>query len=156
MFAVINTIAILLTIGVIYWFWIRPILAQTPQLAAVINADNSFVEALKIKFAGIKQKLAGAVITLASTVVVMYDSIIPAITGVDITPLTSHIPSWAYPLIVIGVTWLLNWFRSLSEKREVQAVKQSLETPTVVAASPIANTAAPLVAPTLLIETPKA
>jgi hypothetical protein len=133
MFAVINTVAIAFTIFVIYWFWIRKILAQTPQLASLIKEDDSFLAVLKVKFAGIKQKIAGAVITLAGIVVMMYDSVLPALTGVNITPLTSRIPEWAYPLIVIGVTWLLNWFRHLSEKRENEDVKASLVTPEVAA-----------------------
>lgn len=129
MFTALNIVLIFATALAIYWFWIRPFLKATPSLKDFYDVEESWWAAFALKTAGLKQKLATAFFTLASVSVMFYDSIVPAMTGVDITPLTSHIPQWAYPLILIGVTWLLNYFRSLSDKRntkELEALKDQI------------------------------
>lgn len=124
MFAIINTILIVATIVAIYWFWIRPVLAKTPGLKELYEKEYSWFKAFADKLAGAKQKLTAAFLTFTSFVVMFYDSIVPAMTGVDVTPLVQHIPQWAYPLILIAVTFVLNYFRSLADKRHLKELEE--------------------------------
>jgi hypothetical protein len=123
LFGIINTVLIVATAIAAYIFWIRPVLRQTPALKELYDKEASWWSAISDKLAGAKQKLTTAFLTVASMSVMFYDSIVPAMTGVDITPLTSHIPQWAYPIILIAVTWLLNYFRSLADKRNLKELE---------------------------------
>jgi hypothetical protein len=108
---------VLATVATVYWYWIRPLLRQTPAFRELYDQSDSFRAALALKFVGSKQKLTAAFLTMASSVVMVYNFIAPAMTGVDITPLTASMPNWAWPLIVIGFTALLNYFRTLADER---------------------------------------
>jgi hypothetical protein len=121
--AMIRLALILPTVAIIYCFWIRPILKQTPSLKAFYDAEAGWWAAFSDKFAGIKQKLVGSLIALACLVVEMWDFVAPALGAVDTTPLTSQIPSWAWPLIAIAATALLNYLRSLADKRHAEEVE---------------------------------
>lgn len=124
LFGIINTVLIIATAIAAYVFWVRPVLKQTPALKELYEKEASWWAAISDKLTGAKQKLTTAFLTVASMSVMFYDSIVPAMTGVDITPLTSQIPQWAYPLILIGVTWLLNYFRSLADKRNLKELEE--------------------------------
>lgn len=117
LFWIINTISILITAIVIYIFWIRPLLKQTPTFKSLYEENGSFWSAIRLKLQGLKQKLTAAFLIFASLTVELYDHILPAMTGVDITPLTSKVPQWLWPIIAISGVALLNYFRSLSDKR---------------------------------------
>lgn len=119
---------ILPTVAIVYWFWIRPILKQTPSLKAFYDAEAGWWAAFSDKFAGIKQKIAGSLITLACVVVELWDHVAPALGAVDTTPLTSQIPSWAWPIIAIAATALLNYLRSLADKRNNATVTTLADT----------------------------
>lgn len=126
--AMIRLALILPTVAIIYWFWIRPILKTTPSLKAFYDAEAGWFAAFSDKFAGIKQKLAGSLIALACLVVEMWDFVAPALGAVDTTPLTSQVPSWAWPLIAIAATALLNYLRSLGDKRHAAELDVVTET----------------------------
>lgn len=130
--SLIRLALILPTIAIIYWFWIRPILKTTPSLKAFYDAEAGWWAAFSDKFAGIKQKLAGSMLALACLVVELYDYVAPALGAVDTTPLTSHVPSWAWPIIAIAATALLNYLRTLADKRNNTTV-------TVLADALVAN-----------------
>jgi hypothetical protein len=110
------------TVGVVYFIWIRPILRKTPALKSLYDREETCIAALSAKFAGIKQRLTAAFVYLAGVVVVMHDYLAPKLTGVDITPLfpkiMTAIPHEAWPLIAIGITGLLDYFRYLADKRQ--------------------------------------
>lgn len=110
------------TIVVVYFFWIRPLLGRTPAFKSLIEQDNSRFAALSAKFAGIKQRLTAAVIYLASIVIAVHDVVAPRLTGVDVTPLfpkiVEYVPQTYWPFIMIGLTALLDYFRSLADKRQ--------------------------------------
>jgi hypothetical protein len=105
-----------------YIFWLRPILQRRPDLQWFWTREQSFFTAVKCKLAGIKQRLTAAVVSIASMVVLMHDQIAPLISGVDTTPFTSklaeYVPQWMWPLGLIGLMALLNYFRALADKRE--------------------------------------
>jgi hypothetical protein len=101
----------------IYWFWIDPILKSRPAFRDIYADDNTIFEALKEKLKGIKQKLSSVVVICASGAVTAYDFFNPIISGVDVTPLTSHVPSWAWPLVLISTTALFQFLRNLADAR---------------------------------------
>ena len=111
------TILSVATALAIYWFWIDPILKSRPALRDIYAKNQSVFARLKEKLKGIKQKLSSAVVIGASAAVTAYDFFNPIISGVDITPLTSHVPSWAWPLVLISTTALFQFLRNLADIR---------------------------------------
>ena len=101
----------------IYWFWIDPILKSRPAFRDIYAHDNTIFAALKEKLKGIKQKLSSVVVICASGAVTAYDFFNPIISGVDVTPLTSHVPSWAWPLVLISTTAMFQFLRNLADSR---------------------------------------
>ena len=101
----------------IYWFGIDPILKSRPAFRDIYAHDNTVFAALKEKLKGIKQKLSSVVVICASGAVTAYDFFNPIISGVDVTPLTSHVPSWAWPLVLISTTALFQFLRNLADSR---------------------------------------
>jgi hypothetical protein len=127
MLTFIMGIAIVTTV---YWFWIRPILKSRPELRELYQREESLLAALRQKLKGIKQKLSSASVIAASTAVTGYDFLEPVISGVDVTSLTSRVPSWAWPLIVISLTALFQFLRNLSDRRHAEErVEQQLVDP---------------------------
>ena len=101
----------------IYWFWIDPILKSRPAFRDIYAHNNTIFAALKEKLKGIKQKLSSVVVICASGAVTAYDFFNPIISGVDVTPLTSNVPSWAWPLVLISTTALFQFLRNLADAR---------------------------------------
>jgi hypothetical protein len=73
---------------------------------------------LREKLKGIKQKLSSAIVIIASAAVSGYDFFAPIVSGVDVSSLTSRVPSWAWPLILISVTALFHFLRNLADQRQ--------------------------------------
>ena len=111
------TILSVTTVLAIYWFWIEPILKSRPAVRDIYATEQNFFASLKEKLKGIKQKLSSAVVIGASAAVTAYDFFNPIISGVDVTPLTSHVPSWAWPLVLISTTALFQFLRNLADAR---------------------------------------
>jgi hypothetical protein len=105
------------TIVAVYWFWIRPILKSRPELRELYQQEESFIAALREKLKGIKQKLSSVLVIAASIAVSGYDFFAPIVSGVDVSSLTAHIPSWAWPLVLISLTALFQFLRNLADKR---------------------------------------
>lgn len=105
------------TLIAVYRFWIRPILKSRPAFHELYQKEEDFFAALRAKFAGIKQKLSSAVVIVASVAVSGYDFFAPIVSGVDVSSIAAQVPSWAWPLILIAVTALVQSFRNLADKR---------------------------------------
>jgi hypothetical protein len=105
------------TIVAVYWFWIRPVLRSRPAFRELYEKEESCFRALREKFKGIKQKLSSALVVAVSAAVAAYDLLAPAISSVDVSLLAAHVPPWAWPMILISVTVLLQFLRNLSDKR---------------------------------------
>ena len=101
----------------IYWFWIEPILKSRPAFRDIYAQQQNIFATLKEKLQGIKQKLSSVVVICASGAVTAYDFFNPIISGVDVTPLTSHVPSWAWPLVLISTTAMFQFLRNLADAR---------------------------------------
>lgn len=105
------------TLLAIYAFWIRPILQSRPAFHDLYDKEHNFIAATREKFKSIKQKLSSAIVIAASAAVTGYDFFAPIVSGVDVSSLASKVPSWAWPLILISVTALFQFFRNLADKR---------------------------------------
>ena len=112
----------------VYWLWIEPILATRPAFRDILAKEQSFLAALKEKLKGIKQKLSSAIVICASAAVTAYDFLYPIVSGVDVTPLTAQVPSWAWPLVLISTTALFQFLRNLADIRH-KAQLNSLSNP---------------------------
>lgn len=106
-----------LILGAGYWFWLRPLLRLRPGFKELYDQEDTFWAALSEKFAGIKQKVAGALVTISCLVVGMWDQITPMLAGVDTSQITDMVPAKWWPWITIGVVLLLNYFRRLADRR---------------------------------------
>lgn len=118
------------TIVTVYVCWVRPILKSQPALKDFYDREGNVFEAIRLKFAGIKQKIASALVVMASLAVTMHDYIAPFIARVDATAITEKVPSWAWPLIMIAVTMLFQWMRNFADKRnavEKEAIVEELQ-----------------------------
>ena len=105
------------TLLAIYAFWIRPILQSRPAFHDLYDKEENFFAALREKLKGIKQKLSSAIVIAASAAVTGYDFFVPIVSGVDVSSLTSRVPSWAWPLVLISLTALFQFLRNLADKR---------------------------------------
>jgi len=105
------------TIVAVYWFWMRPVLRSRPAFRELYEKEESFFRALREKLKGIKQKLSSALVVAVSAAVAAYDFLAPALSSVDVSLLSAHVPPWAWPLILIFITALLQFLRNLSDKR---------------------------------------
>jgi hypothetical protein len=110
-------VLVIATIVAIYWFWIRTILKSRPAFRELYDTEANFLAAAREKFRGIKQKLSSVIVIAASAAVTGYDFFTPIVSGVDVSSLTSRIPSWAWPLVLISVTALFQFLRNLADKR---------------------------------------
>jgi hypothetical protein len=90
------------TLVAVYWFWVRPILKTRPAFAELYAEEESFFLALREKLKGIKQKLSSVTVIAASAAVSGYDFLAPIVSGMDVTSIADNVPSWAWPLILIG------------------------------------------------------
>lgn len=100
-----------------YWFWIRPILKSRPAFRELYEQEETLFAALREKLKGIKQKLSSAIVIAASVAVSGYDFFTPIVSGVDVSSLTSKVPSWAWPLVLIATTAAFQFLRNLADKR---------------------------------------
>jgi hypothetical protein len=108
---------VVITLGCVYVFWVRPILKRTPRFADFYANEASIFTALRLKFQGVKERLIAVFVTVASVLISMHDFIAPYITGDTVEQFTKAIPPWAIPLIPMAVSLLMLWLRSLAEKR---------------------------------------
>ena len=105
------------TLLAIYAFWIRPILQSRPAFRELYGREENFFAAFREKLKGIKQKLSSAIVIAASAAVTGYDFFTPIVSGIDVSSLTSRVPSWAWPLVLILLTALFQFLRNLADHR---------------------------------------
>lgn len=118
--SMIRPVLIIGTLALAYWFWLRPILMSKPTFKEYLQEADTHLEAITGKLHGIKQKLAGSGMVVIGLVIEIYDDIAPAFGAVDTTKLTSYVPEWAWPLVVIGGVGMLNYFRKLNDKAHAE------------------------------------
>lgn len=114
----------ILVIVVGYWIGIRPLLRSRPAFAEFYDATDSFWAALFAKLRTIRTKLTTVLGVIASALVYVDSSIVPLLTssGIDWTPLTQHVPQWAWPLLSAGWLLLIFYFKSLGDTNNDKVV----------------------------------
>lgn len=110
------------TLVVTYIFWVRPVLARTPRFGALYAQEGKMFTAVRLKFAGLKQRLTSIAISVVCFIVMLHDQFWPMLvsSGVDVTKYASFIPDKAWPAIMIAVTLILWYFRKLADERAPQ------------------------------------
>ena len=98
----VMVVLVFATLVAVYAFWIRPILQSRPAFRELYDKEENFFAALREKLKGIKQKLSSAIVIAASAAVAGYDFFAPIVSGVDVSSFASHVPSWAWPLVLIA------------------------------------------------------
>lgn len=110
--------AVLIALAVAaYFYYVRPVLKRIPPLKSIWDIEGNFFAALKTRFAGIKTFLAVGVGQAVAAVLLLYDDVLPYATGVDFTPLTSKVPGWAWPVIILFWLYLIGKFRKFADDR---------------------------------------
>jgi len=127
---------IVATIAATYIFWIRPLLKATPSLGYLYANEEAFWRAVATKFDGLKQKLVTALVAGSGFIVSAYDFLAPYVTqsGMDVTTLTDKVPPQVWPLIGIGLVFLLQYLRKLGDQSMLTKIATgesvvTLETP---------------------------
>lgn len=69
---------------------------------------------IKAFFSHSRTILIARLYTVASFIVVAHDYALPFILGQDWTPVTSHFPAWALPLLGVITNILFEWLRHLT------------------------------------------
>jgi len=105
-----------------YWFWIRPILRINPSFKEFYEESDTRIEALRRKFAGLKQKLTTAFFFLIGIIVSGYDFFLTMAQASgyglnDLSTLTDKVPPAAWPLIGMAVLALIQYLRNLNDAR---------------------------------------
>lgn len=101
-----------------YWFWIRPLLAGRPSVSDFYNRSESWWRAIGMKLTTIRTKLTAIMLMIASALVSLHDFVMPVITGIDWTPVTSQVPGWVWPIVSFGAAALFLWLRNLTARTE--------------------------------------
>lgn len=120
MAAFLQSAFLVAAIVAVYFYWVRPILKSRPAFTHFYAEAESFWEAARERFAGIKGRLAAAVGMAASAVVYLHDFLLPVATGIDWQPILSMLPDWAWPLVLFSAFALIKWFRALTDDRATE------------------------------------
>jgi hypothetical protein len=117
-----------------YVLIIRPILKQQPMLSAAFKAEASLWDQVQAKLTGFRTKLAARLLAIAGILVGAHDQVLPFVTGQDWTPVLSRIPAHWLPFIFVGIAWLFDWLRKITENPpHVIVQKDETGTPAVIA-----------------------
>ena len=100
-----------------YVYWVRPVLRSRPELRAFYAQTDSWLAAIRLRFAGIKGKLAAAISMAATAIVAFHDFILANAFGIDWTPVHDLLPAWAWPFILFADFWLISKFRQMTDHR---------------------------------------
>lgn len=121
------------TVAATYFFYVRPLLKATPSLGYLYQDEERFWRAVSVKFGGLKQRIATAIISAACFIVASYDTIAPLVasTGVDVTKLAPQVPADAWPWIGLVVVLLLGYFRKLGERSMLNKIASGEDIMTV-------------------------
>jgi len=76
----------------------------------------------------IEPELSTALGISASAALSVYDFFAPIVGGVDVSSLASQVPTWAWPLVLIGTTALFQFLRNLADQR-LDAELAAMSTP---------------------------
>lgn len=115
----------------VFFVWLRGLLRKRPSIAEFRARGNSLLRAIWAKLAFIKTKLLAGGLMIATAAVAAYDFLAPIALGIDWTPITGKLPSWAWPIISFVVLSLFYWLRTITarETNEMVALVEVGNTP---------------------------
>jgi hypothetical protein len=105
-----------------YVYWVRPVLRSRPELKSFYAQTDSWLAAIRLRFAGIKGKLLAVVSMAATAIVALHDFILANAFGIDWTPVHDLLPAWAWPFILFADFWLISKFRQMTDRRQEQGL----------------------------------
>jgi hypothetical protein len=109
-------IFVALALLLVWFFIVRPLLAEQPKLAAAFAAEASFIDKTRAKITGWRTKIVARLIAIAATVVGLYDQVVPLAMGQDWTPITAKIPSWTLPIGMLAVSFLIVKLKDMTQR----------------------------------------
>ena len=122
----LSTLAVLAALAVGYWAWLQPLLARRPVLAGLLAdfhaASGSLWSRAVAALRGWRSVLLARLYWIGGLALALHDAVIPALAGVDWTPLTTMALSFVAepyrPLLLslaLAVTGaLFEWLRRLA------------------------------------------
>lgn len=122
----LSTLAVLAALAVGYWAWLQPLLARRPVLAGLVAdfraASGSLRSRAFTALRGWRSVLLARLYWIGGITLALHDAVIPALAGVDWTPLTTMVLSFVAepyrPLLLslaLAVTGaLFEWLRRLA------------------------------------------
>lgn len=108
----------LATLWLLYSWAVRPVLRRTPALESFWQTEDNAVQAVKAKFAGLKTLIAARASIVLVGYIGLHDFVAAHSGDVDWTPLTSHIPGWAWPILVMADLWVIMKLREFTDRRK--------------------------------------
>jgi hypothetical protein len=123
-----------LAAALFYVLIVRPILKTQPLLAPAFKAEATLWQMAQAKLVGFRTKLTARLIGLASVLVALHDLALPYVTGQDWSPIMARIPQEAIPFLLMGLTWLFDYLRKITENPPHVIIQKDADgTPQVVA-----------------------
>ena len=116
-----------------YSLWLRPLLRSRPSLKDFYARSDSIWKTIWLKVAFLKTKLLAGFLMMASGLIGAYDFIMPHLltisttAGIDWEPLTSKVPSYAWPIVSFCMAGLFYWLRNVTAKEHEQVIAQVQE-----------------------------
>ena len=100
--------------------FVRPVLRSRAGFRD-FYAQPLWSDALRLRFAGIKGKLATAISMAITAIIALHDFILGNALGIDWTPVRDLLPAWAWPFILLADFWLISRFRQMTDRRQAEA-----------------------------------
>lgn len=130
-----------------YVLYVRPVLKKNPSFGFLFAQEQKWGRAARLKLQGAKQRLMTAALIGVGFIVESYDYLSPFVaqSGVDMTKLSDKIPAQDWPFIMMAVLALIQYFRTLSERRPIYVDRPrvprvpAIEPAAPVAAAPVAS-----------------
>lgn len=115
----LSILFLLVVLVAVYVLVLRPVLVQRGWLPAFYDQTNGFWGKVALYLQGWKTIVAARLVWLGGLAVAAHDAVLPWLTGVDWTPLTSlvlgHVPPelrvLAVSLLIAGLGALFEWLR---------------------------------------------
>lgn len=101
-----------------YIIIIRPILRERGAFKDFYDRADTFWQAVNDYTCGFRTKIAAWLIMLPSALVGIYDFVVPLMTGIDFAPITTSVPAWAWPFILLAIGALFRWLRKITDGPE--------------------------------------
>ncbi len=139
---------VIVAAALLYWFVVRPALQARPELKWFYDQADGFWGKVRVQLMGLKSRLLAAVVWVSGVLLMIHDFLLPIVSGIDWTPLTAQVPSWAWPLILLTVNAMFQWFRQLTAADDIERQKMIAQAAEVAKdfGEPVANIPSPGVA----------